>query len=266
MSTTRSPSRRGRAIEDAALLILAHGSEAEARARASAQAHAAAIRERALFAEVAVGFHRGTPSFREALEGLGASRVYLVPFFLSDGYYTRVSIPKALSLAGSVTVRDGRTLVYCPPVGLNPALAGLAARRVAAACAEHGFAPAETTVIVAAHGTEKNPASGEVARGIAQAIGGPGGYARALAAFLEEPPLIAEALVAPRPGPAVVLGLFAAEGMHGEEDMRGLIDEARRSAPGSPLVYTGALGAEPEIADLIVAQAAASGRPRASRR
>jgi len=47
--------------------------------------------------------------------------IYVVPNFISEGYFTRTVIPRELELTGPVTQRDGRTIKYCEPVGNHQA-------------------------------------------------------------------------------------------------------------------------------------------------
>ena len=47
--------------------------------------------------------------------------VFVVPNFISEGYFTQTVIPRELELAGRITTRaNGQIWIYCEPVGNNP--------------------------------------------------------------------------------------------------------------------------------------------------
>ena len=76
--------------------------------------------------EVVCAFWKEEPSFRQVLDMVESPEVYIVPNFISEGYFTQKIIPRELGLDGSVThlpPRPGlpaRTLKYCEPVGNHP--------------------------------------------------------------------------------------------------------------------------------------------------
>src|SRR6476661_7755113 len=106
---------------DAALLIVGHGSTVNPASSAPTLIHAATIRSRDIFAEVACCFWKEEPSLRDALlffRDPTIREVYVVPNFISEGYFTRTVIPRELELTGPETVRpSGQTWKYCDPVG-----------------------------------------------------------------------------------------------------------------------------------------------------
>jgi sirohydrochlorin cobaltochelatase len=55
--------------------------------------------------------------------------IYVVPNFISEGYFTRTVIPRELELAGPETHRGTRTIKYCEPVGSHPRMTELLLRR-----------------------------------------------------------------------------------------------------------------------------------------
>ena len=85
----------------AALLIVGHGSTVNPDSGAPSLAHAAAIRRRGVFAEVACVFWKEEPSLRDwpLLFDPAIRDVYVVPNFISEGYFTRTVIPRELELA-----------------------------------------------------------------------------------------------------------------------------------------------------------------------
>src|SRR5438445_10343714 len=112
--------------ENRALLIVAHGSTVNLDSSAPTLAHAAEIRRRKLFANVECAFWKEEPSLRDALflfDPELVHDVYVVPNFISEGYFTETVIPRALELNGRITKRtNGQTWTYCAPVGSHPSM------------------------------------------------------------------------------------------------------------------------------------------------
>ena len=106
---------------DAALLIVGHGSTVNPDSSAPSLAHAAEIRRRNLFADVMCAFWKEEPSLRDAMsffEDPEIREVYVVPNFISEGYFTETVIPRELELSGRTTTRaNGQVWKYCEPVG-----------------------------------------------------------------------------------------------------------------------------------------------------
>ena len=180
---------------------------------------------------------------------LTGSQIYLVPNLMCEGYTNNVTLPRLLGL--ETTAKNRLTL--CPPVGTNPRLAGLIMRRAAAGCRANGWEPSETALLLVAHGTRRVLASSLTARRHAAAITETATFASASAAFLEEPPSVAEALTTPNARHVVCIGLFADHGAHGEGDVSQLLSAARPDG-----FYAGPIGADPDMAGLIAEQAWAS--------
>ena len=83
----------------AALLIVAHGSTVNPDSSAPTLAHAAEIRRRKIFADVECALWKEEPSLRDALfffEPESIGEVYVVPNFISEGYFTQTVIPREL--------------------------------------------------------------------------------------------------------------------------------------------------------------------------
>jgi sirohydrochlorin cobaltochelatase len=250
------------------LVLIAHGSERCPAAETATAAHAEALRRRGLFREVKACFLQAAPGLRETVASLRSPSAYLVPCFMSEGYSTRTVIPDELGLTGPITeLAQGpgrgpaeRTLFYCEPVGAHPRLADLIARRVEETCHAQGLSPAAVAVLLVGHGTLKDPASGEAARRQAARLAGRGGFASVRAAFLEEPPYLRDEATRLGGRPAVAVGLFAEAGFHGEDDvprLLGLESEGGSTAAGggpARVWYTGPLGPDPEIAEIILDQ------------
>src|SRR4030095_6943640 len=93
---------------DAALLIVGHGSTVNPDSSTPSLDQGAAIRERGIFLEVGCCFWKEEPSLRDALlffDEPEIHEVYVVPNFISEGYFTQTVIPRELELKGRLTTR-----------------------------------------------------------------------------------------------------------------------------------------------------------------
>src|SRR2546421_2382946 len=137
-----------------ALLIVAHGSTVNPDSSAPTLAHAAEIRRRNIFAKVECAFWKEEPSLRDALflfDPESIRDVYVVPNFISEGYFTQTVVPRELELNGYITKRtNGQIWKYCEPVGNHPLMTELLLKRARDVAPD---APRdETTLLIVAHG------------------------------------------------------------------------------------------------------------------
>src|SRR5206468_6362224 len=94
---------------NSALLIVGHGSTVNPDSSASTLAHAAEIRRRKVFADVGCAFWKEEPSLLDAIflfDPEVIREVYVVPNFISEGYFTQTVVPRELELNGTITVRS----------------------------------------------------------------------------------------------------------------------------------------------------------------
>ena len=61
------------------------------------------ISRRGIFGEVHCAFWKEEPSLRQVWHMIERDDVYVVPNFISEGYFTRTVIPRELELQGAVT-------------------------------------------------------------------------------------------------------------------------------------------------------------------
>ena len=271
---------------DAALLIVGHGSTVNPDSAAPSLVHAAAIRRRNFFARVACVFWKEEPSLRDwpllfdPADGL--RDVYVVPNFISEGYFTRTVIPRELELdrlpdssPSPITHRadTGQTWHYCPPVGNHPAMTELLLQRAREVAP--GVPEAETSLLIVGHGTSLNDNSAAAAKAQVEAIRALGRYADVLNTYMEEPPLIADWAKLTTTPNVVVVPFFISDGLHSYQDIPVLLgieaeptasasERARggevfmqnpRHLHGRNLYYASAIGTEARFADIIVEQA-----------
>jgi sirohydrochlorin cobaltochelatase len=250
---------------NSALLIVGHGSTVNPDSSAPTLKHAAEIRRREIFADVACCFWKEEPSLRDALlffrDGT-IPEVYVVPNFISEGYFTRTVIPRELELTGPETHRSsGQIWKYCEPVGNHRGMTELLLRRA------HDVAPeiseAETSLLIVGHGTSLNDNSAAAAKHQVEKIRALNRYGTVLNVYLEEPPLVSDWLKLTETRNVVIVPFFISDGLHSDEDIPAMlgIDAADRRSTGAPsqlhgrsLFYSTAIGTDPKFADVIIEQ------------
>ena len=195
--------------------------------------------------------------------------VWVVPNFISEGYFTQTVIPRELELNGKVTRREsGQIWNYCEPVGNHPLMTELLMQRA------RGIAPNipenATSLLIVAHGTDLNENSAVAAKREAEKIRGLGRYANVLNVYMEEFPLVSDWRVLTSTPNVVVVPFFISDGLHSYEDIPALlgIADGKSPSPGQErsdifgrgpyqiddraLFYASSIGTDPRIADIIV--------------
>ena len=232
----------------AALLIVAHGSTVNPDSSMPTLAHAAEIRRRKIFAEVRCAFWKEEPSLRDALflfDPQSVPEVYVVPNFISEGYFTQTVVPRELELDGRMTKRsNGQIWHYCPPVGNHSMVTELLLKRA------HEIAPdatlAKTSLLIVAHGTDLNENSA-----VPNVVVVPFFISDGLHSYEDIPRLI-----------GIVLAGGADRGERGSEPRVTAYGEIFRRNPytidGRSLFYAPSIGTDPGFADIIIEQAASA--------
>jgi len=269
--------------ERAGLLIVAHGSTVNPDSSAPTLGHAAEIRRRQVFADVECAFWKEEPSLRDALflfDAESIREVYVVPNFISEGYFTQTVVPRELQLNGRITKRsNGQIWRYCEPVGNHPLMTELLLKRARYVAPD--AAPAKTSLLIVAHGTDLNENSAVAAKREAEKIRALGKYAAVLNVYMEERPLVSDWRKLTKTDNVVVVPFFISDGLHSYEDIPVLLGiavaaHADRSHSGSPtpvtargeifrhnpyaidgrsLFYAPSIGTDPGFADIILEQA-----------
>src|SRR6266446_190643 len=202
--------------DQSALLIVGHGSTVNPGSSAPTLAHAAEIRRRKVFGDVGCAFWKEEPSLRDALflfDPESIREVYVVPNFISEGYFTQTVIPRELELTSHLTTRPGGQLwKYCEPVGNHPAVTELLLRRAQEVAP--GVPESETTLLIVGHGTALNDKSAIAAKREGDKIGALGRYASVQNAYMEEAPLISEWAPLTTTPYVVVVPFFISDGLH----------------------------------------------------
>jgi len=211
---------------------------------------------------------------RQVLAGLSTPRVFIVPLFISEGYFSTRVIPRALGFDDRLTLRTQHsTVYYCKPVGTHESMAGVLLARARDVVRQFPFPRApesrDTTLFIAGHGTEENENSRKAIDRQVERIRVVDEYAAVHGVFMEEEPRIDRCYELAQTKNVVVVPFFISDGMHAREDIPVLLGEtqrtvAQRLAEGRPtwrnpterqgkrVWYASAVGTEPHIADVIV--------------
>src|SRR5882757_6238523 len=210
---------------DTALLIVGHGSTVNPDSSAPTLAHAAEIRRRKVFADVGCAFWKEEPSLRDALflfDPESIREVYVVPNFISEGYFTQTVVPRELELNGEITQRSsGQIWRYCEPVGNHPLMTELLLNRARSVAPD--VDPTETSLLIVAHGTDLNENSAVAAKREVEKIRALGKYAAVLNVYMEEAPLVSDWRKLTETPNVIVVPFFISDGLHSYEDIPRLL-------------------------------------------
>lgn len=268
---------------DAALVLAGHGSTLNADSAAPTYQHADELRRRAIFGEVVECFWKLEPAIGAVLRGVFARRVFIVPLFISEGYFTEEVIPRELGMRvngqesfARVQRRGNQLLHYCGPVGSHASMTEALLARARDILDRHPGArrpqPAETALFIAGHGTGNNENSRQAILRQVELIRARNLYAEVHAIFMEEDPRIGDCYRLAAARHLVVVPFFISDGLHSFEDIPVLLGEPEavvqaRFRAGQPtwvnptekqgklVWYTPSIGNEPGLADVIVERA-----------
>ena len=224
---------------EAALVLLGHGSTLNEESAAPVYHHAAEVRRRKMFGEVREAFWKQEPQVKAVLAALALPRLFIVPLFISEGFFSEKVIPGELGFsereASGARRRAGpgsQSMHYCRAVGTHPRMTEVVLSRAASVVKEFPFprapAAADTTLFLAGHGTLREENSRAAVDRQAELVRATGQYAAVHALFLEEPPRISQWHELARTRNVVVVPFFISEGMHTQGDIPVLLGEPER--------------------------------------
>lgn len=275
---------------DAALILAAHGSSVNPDSGSPAHWHCQSIRRRGLFREVSVAFVQQEPTLAAALRRVFSPRVFVVPLFISDGWFTRHVVPVELGLRevsadtfAPVQRRGSQIVHYCAPVGSHPSMTEVLLGRAREVLAQHPDLPPPDPscmgLLLAGHGTAYSPGSRQSIERQVDLIRQRRLYREVFGVFLEEPPHIPDAWALGTASDRVLVPFFMSDGLHTREDIPRQLGDAdaavgRKPSAGSAdpasgqgsgnegkrlfrrgpqrLWYARALGTEPLLAEVIL--------------
>jgi sirohydrochlorin cobaltochelatase len=267
-------------FSDAALVLAGHGSTLNADSAAPTHQHADELRRRGIFADVRETFWKQEPYFSQVLRGVFAPRVFIVPLFISEGYFTEEILPRELGFCGKgetnfprTQQRGEQTLHYCSPVGTHPSMTEVLLARAREIVEKFPFPraplPAQTTLFIAGHGTGNNENSRKAIEQQVDLIRAKKIYADVHAVFMEEEPRIGDCYKLAQTKNLVMTPFFISDGLHSFEDIPVMLGAPKRivqerlklgqptwrnptEQQGKHLWYTPSIGHEPLMAEVIL--------------
>ena len=265
---------------DAALVVLGHGSTKNADSEKPVLQHAAELGRRNIFAEVRPAFWKQEPRITDVLASLVHDRVFIAPFFVSEGYFSDEVIPAELGFrqAGQLSINrmilhGKQKLYYCRAIGTHDSMTQVLLARAREVMLQFPFPraprPEVTTLFIAGHGTLQNDNSRKIIERQAELLQQLRVFAAVHAVFMEEEPRIPQCYELSQTRNIVIVPFFISDGMHAQEDIPVLLGEQERLvkerlAAGRPtwrnpterrgklVWYTPSIGNEPHLADVIL--------------
>jgi len=269
-------------VSSTTLILLGHGSTTNANSANAVHQHAAEIRKRQLFAEVKVAFWKQEPVVAKVLFGVTTSRAFIVPLFISEGYFTEHAIPEKLGFKepcetdwSRILERDGKKFIFTKPVGTHGEMTDVLLARATKVLEDFPFPrkakAGRTSLFIAGHGTKQNADSRKAIERQVELIREQNIYSEVLPCFLEEEPLIADVPTIAQSKNIVIVPFFISDGLHTVEDIPILLGEPekmvrKRLAAGQPtwrnpterngklVWYAPAVGTDPLIAEVVIAR------------
>ena len=261
-------------FSDAVLVVLGHGTTLNPESAVPVRQHAAELRRRRLFASVREAFWKQEPHIKTVLAEITAPRVFIVPLFISEGYFSAQIIPKELGFAEQPTLATpAGAQYYCKPVGSHESMTGVILARAREIVQKYPFPrapkPTDITLFIAGHGTERNANSRKAIERQVELIRALNLYAGVHDIYMEESPRIGECYALAATKYLVVVPFFISDGLHAVEDIPVLLGEPERLvkerlAAGQPtwrnptekndklLWYSPSVGTEPLLAEVIL--------------
>jgi sirohydrochlorin cobaltochelatase len=259
--------------------VLGHGTTLNDQSAAPVHQHVEELRRRRIFREVQPAFWKQEPHVQKVLAQTSAPRVFIVPLFISEGYFSTEVIPRELGFhfpdrltLATPTAR----LFYCHPIGSHPDMTKVILARAEGVVEKHPFPrkakAAETTLFIAGHGTGRNKMSRQAIENQVALIRALNLYPAVHPIFMEEDPRISDCYAVATTRNLVVVPFFISDGLHAVEDIPVLLGEPgrivkERLAAGQPtwrnptekngklVWYAPSVGTEPLMADVILQRA-----------
>lgn len=269
-------------FHDAALVVLGHGTTLNDESALPVRQHVAELQQRSIFGDVRAAFWKQEPHVKGVLEQLNASRIFIVPLFISEGYFASEVIPRELgfpeteSAPARLVMRREQRWLYCQPVGTHRAMTQIILNRAREVTTRFPFPraprPADTTLYIAGHGTERSTRSRQAVERQADLIRAMGLYAEVEAVFMDDAPQIRGCQARAKGRFVVMVPFFISDGLHVVEDIPVLLGEPEsvvkeRLAAGQPTWrnptelagkltwYASAVGNEAGMAEIIMERA-----------
>ncbi len=267
-------------FKDSTLVLIGHGSTLNAESASPTHQHVETLKKKNIFSHVVACFWKEEPGISGVLRQVFTPRVFFVPLFISDGYFTEQVIPRELGfelkdgvIGDKVEDRGNTKFHYCEPVGTHPNMTELLIRRATETLEKYPFPTLattdQTTLFIAGHGTGNNTNSRKAIENQVEIIRKQNIFHGVHSIFMEEDPLIAECYNLAETKNIVVVPFFISDGLHSFEDIPMMLGEkekvvAERYQSGLPtwrnptemkdkrVWYASSIGNESGMADVIL--------------
>ncbi len=186
------------------------------------------------------------PSLSNVFNELSPGPVIIYPLFMSDGYFVRQVIPRSIGINGSMAGNQLSQVEVLAPFGLNPQLPQLIADLARSTAKKSNLAPQDCHMLLVAHGSKHDRASRNATLALAVELAKTNVFAGINPCFLDENPFLPDQLQNVK-GPAIAVGLFVGEGMHGAVDL----PEAIKKSGRADIMLSSPLARCPGLTDMI---------------
>ena len=249
-------------LKNSALVIVGHGSTINPSSSIPYFLHAEKIREQEIFQEVHCCFWKEEPAISDIFYQIESKIIYIVPDFISSGYFTQEVIPRELKLSPGKNQIGEKIFYYTEPVGTHSMMTNLLIRKANQISKE--IPKEETTLYLFGHGTSLNTNSKQAIQNQILLIRERENYANVLDAYIDEAPFISDWHQRVKSSYVIGLPFFISDGLHTYEDIPRLIgikekEKIFEKSPfllsGKQFFYSRSIGNESEIAEIIVERA-----------
>ena len=229
-----------------ALLIVAHGERGGAGDDRLVHDVAEKMRNSERYRNVQPCFLSKEPSLKSAFAGLSPGPVTIYPLFMSDGYFVKRAIPRSLAEADAGHDPETYPVEISTPFGLSPHLPNLVTDLAMNTAHRAGRAARNCRLLLVAHGSKHDGASRSATHKLATNLAETNSFAGVEQCFLEEVPFLEDRITTIK-GPAIAVGLFVGQGMHGAVDLPGAVENSGRS----DILLASPLGHSPNLIEII---------------
>jgi sirohydrochlorin cobaltochelatase len=226
------------------------------------------IRELGIFREVHECFWKEEPNFHQVLRQVESRQVYVVPYFLAQGYFTQEVLPREMGLEGPITFRGEQRIFYCTPVGTHPKIEEVLEAQI------RELIPgtvgdrerSSLALILVGHGTTMNEESGRAVRWWVERIRAKNRLCgECHGAFLDEPPRIERWWELTQKEAVLIVPFFVSQGLHTYQDIPRRLGIEAECPFGGPhrtrnreVWYAEPLGKDPGMVEVILALVSAA--------
>ncbi len=263
-TTISGVTRRKKRVGSTSIVLAAHGSRNNPRSSKPVRRMARNLRSRDGLREVQTGFWKEFPSFQDAIRMVSGTRIYVVPVFMSKGYFVETVLSREVRLAENTPATSKQSITTTEPIGTHPKLSEIITDRTRLFLEQHSSSPSKTGLALIGHGTGRNPKSAATIRAHARRIRNSGAFGEVQAFFLDDQPGVHRTPERMDISEIVAVPVFVSDGAHTTRDIPNLLGFSRNFSnrnnqealieeiSNKKLMYLQAVGTAPEMSRLIL--------------